>query len=39
MLERRWFSPALLGLFVLSGFAGLIYQSIWSFFLGLMIGL
>lgn len=38
MLERRWFSPALLGLFVLSGFAGLIYQSIWSHYLGLTLG-
>jgi predicted membrane-bound spermidine synthase len=38
MLDRRWFSPALLGLFVLSGFAGLIYQSIWSHYLGLTLG-
>lgn len=29
---------ALLGLFVLSGFSGLIYQSIWSHYLGLVLG-
>lgn len=29
---------ALLGLFVLSGFAGLIYQSVWSHYLGLTLG-
>jgi len=28
----------LLGLFVLSGFAGLVYQSIWSHYLGLSLG-
>ena len=28
----------LLALFVLSGFAGLIYQSIWSHYLGLFLG-
>lgn len=28
----------LLGIFVLSGFAGLIYQSIWSHYLGLFLG-
>ena len=28
----------LLGLFVLSGFSGLIYQSIWSHYLGLVLG-
>jgi len=38
MIDRRWLSPALLGLFVLSGFAGLIYQSIWSHYLGLTLG-
>ncbi len=31
---RRW----LLAIFVLSGFAGLIYQSIWSHYLGLFLG-
>ena len=29
---------ALLAIFVLSGFAGLIYQSIWSHYLGLFLG-
>ncbi len=38
MSDRRWLAPALLGLFVLSGFAGLIYQSIWSHYLGLTLG-
>lgn len=38
MTDRRWLAPALLGLFVLSGFAGLIYQSIWSHYLGLTLG-
>lgn len=38
MSDRRWLIPALLGLFVLSGFAGLIYQSIWSHYLGLTLG-
>ena len=28
----------LLGIFVLSGFAGLIYQSIWSQYLGIFLG-
>ena len=28
----------LLGIFVLSGFAGLIYQSIWSHYLGIFLG-
>ena len=31
-------SATLLGLFVLSGFAGLIYQSVWSHYLGLTLG-
>jgi len=30
--------PLLLGLFVLSGFAGLIYQSLWSHYLGRTLG-
>jgi predicted membrane-bound spermidine synthase len=34
----RWLSPALLGLFLLSGAAGLVYQSIWSHYLGLSLG-
>ena len=29
---------ALIGLFIVSGFAGLIYQSIWSHYLGLVLG-
>ena len=33
-----WLSPALLLLFVLSGFAGLVYQSIWAHYLGLVLG-
>lgn len=32
--QRHW----LLAIFVLSGFAGLIYQSIWSHYLGLFLG-
>ena len=36
--STRWLSPALLTLFLLSGFAGLVYQSIWSHYLGLMLG-
>ena len=31
-------APALTGLFVLSGFAGLVYQSLWSHYLGLALG-
>ncbi|WP_411834553.1 spermine synthase [Pseudoxanthomonas mexicana] len=31
-------APLLLGLFVLSGFAGLIYQSLWSHYLGRTLG-
>lgn len=34
----RWLSQALLGLFLLSGAAGLVYQSIWSHYLGLSLG-
>jgi predicted membrane-bound spermidine synthase len=30
--------PGLLAIFVISGFAGLIYQSIWSHYLGLFLG-
>lgn len=33
-----WREGALLGLFIASGFAGLIYQSIWSHYLGLTLG-
>src|SRR5688500_20398470 len=32
------YSIALLALFVLSGFAGLIYQSVWTQYLGLTLG-
>ncbi|MCD7097550.1 fused MFS/spermidine synthase [Stenotrophomonas sp. MMGLT7] len=35
---RRLLGPFLLGLFVLSGFAGLVYQSLWSHYLGLTLG-
>ena len=35
---RRLLGPILLGLFVLSGFAGLVYQSLWSHYLGLTLG-
>lgn len=34
--SHRYF--ALFGIFILSGFAGLIYQSIWSHYLGLFLG-
>ena len=30
--------PLVLGLFVLSGFAGLVYQALWSHYLGLVLG-
>lgn len=30
--------PAVLALFVVSGFAGLVYQSLWSHYLGLVLG-
>lgn len=38
MLSPRMLGRALLALFVLSGFAGLVYQSIWSHYLGLTLG-
>src|SRR5690606_42164214 len=31
-------AAAVLGLFVVSGFAGLVYQSLWSHYLGLVLG-
>ncbi len=37
-MNRRWLTVMLLGVFVLSGLAGLIYQSIWSHYLGLTLG-
>jgi predicted membrane-bound spermidine synthase len=37
-IPHRLFYTGLLVLFVLSGFAGLIYQSIWSHYLGLLLG-
>ena len=36
--ESRWLGPAALLVFALSGCAGLIYQSIWSQYLGLYLG-
>jgi len=36
--SRLPLGPILLGLFVLSGFAGLVYQSLWSHYLGLVVG-
>jgi len=36
--ESRWLRPAALFVFALSGCAGLIYQSIWSQYLGLYLG-
>ncbi len=33
-----WFKPALFFIFTLSGFSGLIYESIWSHYLKLMLG-
>ncbi len=38
MTHERRAGFALLVLFILSGFAGLIYQSIWSHYLGLVLG-
>lgn len=39
MIQSRQFQQRLLlAIFVLSGFAGLIYQSIWSHYLGLFLG-
>lgn len=35
---RRWLGPAALFVFALSGCSGLIYQSIWSQYLGLYLG-
>lgn len=37
-MKTRWFGPALLLLFIASGFAGLVYQAIWSHYLGLSLG-
>lgn len=37
-IRRLGLERALLALFVLSGFAGLIYQAIWSHYLGLSLG-
>ena len=38
LVSNHWQLSMLLALFVLSGFAGLIYQSIWSHYLGLFLG-
>lgn len=38
MSSRVAVGRSLLGLFVLSGFAGLVYQSVWSHYLGLILG-
>ncbi|MET0289818.1 MAG: fused MFS/spermidine synthase, partial [Pseudoxanthomonas sp.] len=35
---QRWVAPLLWCLFVLSGFSGLVYQSMWSQYLGLVLG-
>ena len=37
-MNRKGLELSLLALFVLSGFAGLIYQSVWSHYLGLTLG-
>jgi predicted membrane-bound spermidine synthase len=37
-LRRALFLPAVLAVFSASGFAGLIYESIWSHYLGLFLG-
>ena len=37
-LSPKGLRTSLLAIFVLSGFAGLIYQSIWSHYLGLFLG-
>jgi predicted membrane-bound spermidine synthase len=37
-MKTDWIGRALLFVFVVSGFAGLIYQSIWSHYLGLVLG-
>ena len=34
----RWLAPVALVIFALSGCSGLIYQSIWSQYLGLYLG-
>ena len=38
MLSQRLFLPAVFAIFTASGFAGLIYQSIWSHYLKLFLG-
>src|SRR3954466_1607192 len=38
MTVRRMFLPAALAVFTASGFAGLIYESIWSHYLKLFLG-
>ena len=35
---RRFVRPALIALFAASGFAGLIYESIWTHYLKLFLG-
>ena len=37
-IRQRAFLPAILLLFTASGFAGLIYESIWSHYLKLFLG-
>ena len=37
-LPERWLIPMLLAIFVVSGFSGLIYQSIWTHYLKLFLG-
>ncbi|HKE47366.1 MAG TPA: spermine synthase [Rhodanobacteraceae bacterium] len=37
-VQSRWLGPAALAIFALSGLSGLIYQSIWSQYLGLYLG-
>jgi predicted membrane-bound spermidine synthase len=37
-VASRWLGPAALGIFAFSGLSGLIYQSIWSQYLGLYLG-
>jgi len=38
LMRNAALGRALIGLFIVSGFAGLIYQSIWSHYLGLVLG-
>src|SRR5215468_10613528 len=38
ILVRPWARPALFAIFAASGFAGLIYESIWSHYLKLFLG-